>query len=91
MEQFVPISASVNNKSLTSQPLTKQEPPKYQPSQNPTYQYYSREKEINKNFFSKADSLVDKILSCPRIKLSKSQTFILDGVETKIFLLDFSQ
>ena len=30
-------------------------------------------------------------MSCPRIKLSSSQTLILDGVETAIFLLDFAQ
>ena len=34
---------------------------------------------------------MDKILSSPRIKLSNSQTLILDGVETGIFLLDFAQ
>ena len=47
--------------------------------------------EMNKRLFSEADSLVDKILSCPRIKLSNSQTLILDGVETENFLLDFAQ
>ena len=41
--------------------------------------------------FSKADTLVDKILSCPRIKLSNSQTLILDGVKTGFFLSDFVQ
>ena len=41
--------------------------------------------------FSKADSSVDKILSFPRIKLSNSQTLILDGVETGVFLMDFAQ
>ena len=46
---------------------------------------------MNKKLFSKADSLVDKILCCPRIKLSNSQTLILDGVETGIFLSDFAQ
>ena len=46
---------------------------------------------MNKKLFSKADSLVDKILFCPRIKLSNSQTLILDGVETGIFLSDFAQ
>ena len=39
---------------------------------------------------SKADSLVDKIFSCPRIKLSNSQTLILDGVETGNSKLDFA-
>ena len=91
MDQFVLVPASVYNKSLVTQSATKQELPKYQPSQNPTYQIDSLKKEINKKLFSKADSLVDKILSCPRIKLSNSQTLVLDGVETGIFLSDFVQ
>ena len=79
------------NKSLITQSVTKQELPKYQPSQNPTYQIDSLKEEINKKLFSKADSLVDKILSSPRIKLSNSETLILDGVEIGIFLSDFAQ
>ena len=90
MEQFVLVPASVYNKSLITQSVTKQELPKYQLSPNPTYQGDSLKNEINKKLFSKADSLVDKILSCPRIKLSNSQTLILDGVETGIFLSDFA-
>ena len=82
MEQIVLVPASVYNKSLITQSVTKQDFPKYQPSQIPTYHIESLEKEINKKLFSKADSLVDKILSCPRIKLSNSQTLFLDGVET---------
>ena len=46
---------------------------------------------MNKIFFSKADSLLGKSLSCPRIKLSNSQTLVLDGVETGVFLSDFAQ
>ena len=46
---------------------------------------------MNKKLFSKADSLVDKILSCPRIKLSSSQALILDGVQIAISLLDVAQ
>ena len=91
MEQFVLVPASVYNKSLITQSVTKQELPKYQPSQNPTYQIDSLKKEINRKLFSNADSLVDKILSCPRIKLSKSQALILDGVETGTYLFDFAQ
>ena len=91
MDQFVLVPASGYNKSLVTQSVTKQELPKYQPSKNPTYQIDSIKKEINKKSFSKADSLVDKFLSCPRIKLSNSQTLILDGVETGIFLSDFVQ
>ena len=91
MDQFVLVPASVYNKSLITQSVIKQELPKYQPSQNSTYQNDSLKKEISKKFFSKADSLVDKILSCPRIKLSNSQILIFDGVETGIFLSDFAQ
>ena len=90
MDQFVLVPASVYNKSLITQ-STKQVLPKYKPPQNPTYQIDSLEKEINKKFFSKAHFLVDKILSCPRIKLSNSETLILDGVETGFFLSDFAQ
>ena len=91
MDQFALVPASVYNKSLITPSVTKQEFPKYQPSQNPTYQIDSLKMETNKKLFSKAHSLVDKILSCPRIKLSNSQTLILDGVETGIFLSDFAQ
>ena len=91
MDQFVLVPASVYNKRMITQSVTQQDLPKYQPSQNPTYQIDSLEKEINKKLFSKADSLVDKVLSCPRIKLSISQTLILDGVETGFFLSDFAQ
>ena len=38
--------------------------------------------ENKKKFFAKANPLVDKILSSSRMKLSNSQTLILDGVET---------
>ena len=41
--------------------------------------------------FAKADSLFDKILSCPRIKLSYSNTSIRDGWETSVLLSDFAQ
>ena len=91
MDQFVLVPASVYNKSLITQSVTKQELPKYQPSQNRTYQIDSLKKEINKMLFSKADSLVDKNLSCPRIKLSNSQTLILNSVEAGIFLSGFAQ
>ena len=91
MDQFVLVPASMYNKSLITQSVTKQELPKFQPSQNPTYQIDSLKKEINKKLFSKADSLVDKFLSSPRTKLPNSQTLILDGAETGIFLSDFAQ
>ena len=70
--------------------VTKQELPKYKAEQPPTYQIDSLKKEVNKKLFCKADSLVDKILSCPRIKLSNSQTIILDGVDTGVLISDFT-
>ena len=56
---------------------------------HPTYEIDSL--EINKKLFVKADSSVDKILFCPRIKLSNTQTLILDGFESGNFLSDFAQ
>ena len=92
MEQFAFVPDSLYNKSLVTQSVTKQELPNFQPSQvGFTYQVDSLKKEINKKLFSKADSLLDKISSCPRVKLSNSQTLILDAVETGISLLDFVQ
>ena len=84
MEQFVLVRVSLCNKSLISLLVTKPDFPKYEPSQNPTYQIDSLKKEINRKFFSKAGSLIDKILSCPRITLSNSQTLLLDGVSVDI-------
>ena len=85
------VPASVYNESLITPSVTKQELPKYQASQNPTYQVNSLKKEINKKLLSKADSLVDKTSSCACIKHSNSQTLVLDGVETGIILLDIAQ
>ena len=88
MEQFVLVPASVYNKRLIIQSVTKQEVSTFTKSRVPNWFTL---KEINKKLSSKADSLVDKILSCPRIKLPISQTLISDGVETGIFLSDFAQ
>ena len=44
MDQFVLVPTSVYNKSLITQSVTKREFPKYQPSQNPTYQIESLKK-----------------------------------------------
>ena len=89
MEHFFLVPASVYNESLITQSATKQEFPMYQPSQNPTWHIDSLKMEIIKKLFYKADSLVGKILFCPRIKFLNLQTSILDGVETGIFQLEF--
>ena len=86
MEQFVLVPASVYNKSAQS--VTKQKLPKYNAEQPPTYQIDSL--NLNKELFSKADTLIDKILSCSRIKLSNSQTIVLDGVDTGVLISDFT-
>ena len=91
MEQFVLVPASVYNKSVTTQSVTKQELPKYKTEQPPTYQIDSLKRDINKKLFGKADTLIGKILSCSRIKLSNSQTRNLDGVDTGVLISDFTQ
>ena len=90
MEQFVLVPASVYNKSVTTQSVTKQELPKYKAEQPPTYQNDSLKRDINKKRFGKADTLIDKILSCSRIQLSNSQTISLDGVDTGVLISDFT-
>ena len=78
------------NKSVTTQSVTKQELTKYKAEQPPTYQIDSLKRDINKKLFGKADTLIDKTFSFSRIKLSKSQTIILDGVETGVLISDFT-
>ena len=90
MEQFVLVPASVYSKSVTTQSVTKQELPKYKAEQPPTYQIDSIKRDVSKKLFAKADSLIDKILSCSRIKLSNSQTIISDGVDTGVLISDFT-
>ena len=88
MERFVLAPASVFNKSLTTQSVKKQELPKYKAEQPPTYQIDSR--NTNKKKFGKSDTLIDKILSCSRIKHSNSQTTIFDGVDIGVLISDFT-
>ena len=90
MEQFDLVPASVYNKSVTAQSVTKQELPKYKAEQPPTYQIDSLNRDINKKQFGKADTLIDKVLSCSRIKLSNSQTILLDGVDTGVLISAFT-
>ena len=92
MEQFVVVPASVyNNKIVTTQSVTKQELPKYKAEQPPLYQIDFLKRDVNKKLFGKADTLIDKILWCSCIKLSNSQTIILDGVNTGVLISDFTQ
>ena len=72
MEQFDLILDFVyNNKNLQSRVVTRQELPKYQTEPNPTYWIDLPEIELNKNSAARANSLVDRKLSRPRIKFPK--------------------
>ena len=86
MQQFFLVPASVYNKSVATQSVTKQELPKYKAEQRATYQIDSPKRDINKKLFGKADTLIDKILSCSRIKFSQSQTIVLDGADTGVLI-----
>ena len=90
MEHFVLVPASVYNKSVTRQSVTKQEVPKQKTEQPPTYQIDSLKRDINKKLFGKADTLIDKFLSCSRIKPANSQTKNLDGLDTGMLISDFT-
>ena len=90
MEQVVLVPASVYNKSVTTQSVTKQEFLKYKAEQPPTYQIDFLKRDINKKLFGKADTLKDKILSSSCIKLSNSQTIILYVVDTGVLIADFT-
>ena len=48
-------------------------------------------KEKNRKLFAEENTLVDKNLSCHCIKLSKSETLLLDDVESAALLPDFAQ
>ena len=85
MEQFVLVPASLLNKLNTTKSTTlKLDLHKFQPQQTPTSQVDSLKKDISKKLFAKADSLVDKLLASPRIKLSLSNTIVLNGTDTGV-------
>ena len=90
MEQFLLVPASVYNKSVTTQSVAKQELPMYKAEQPPTYQIDSLKRDNDERLFGKADPLIEKILSCSRIKPSNSQTRNLDGVDTGVLISDFT-
>ena len=91
MDQCVLVPLSVYNISNNSTIVTKQELPKYKPEQTPTYHKDTLKKEIDQQLRPSASPLVNKILESPRIKLSNSNSLILDGIETGVLLKDFAQ
>ena len=91
MEQFVLVPLSVKNSSNNPTIVTKQELLNCKPEQTPTYHKDTLKKENNQQPSTSACPLVNKILESPRIKLSNSNTLILDGIETGVLLKDFAQ
>ena len=86
MEQFVLVPLSVYNSSNSPTIGTKQELAKYKPEQTPTYHKDTLKKEINQQLYTSVSPLVNKILESPRIKLSNSNTLVLDRIETGVLL-----
>ena len=91
MKQFVLVPLSVYISSNTPTIVTKQELPNYKPEQTPTYHKDTFRKEINQQLSTSASPLVNKILESPRVKLSNSNTLILDGIDAGVLLKDFAQ
>ena len=91
MEQFVLVSLSVYNSSNSPTLVTKQELPKYKADQSPRYERSTVKKEIKQHLISFASPLLNEILECPRIKLSKSGAVILDGIESGVLVKAFAQ
>ena len=91
MEQFVLLPLFVYNSSNNPSNVPKQEQPKYKPEQTPTYHKGTLKKENIQQLSTSASPLVNNILESPRIKLSNSNTLILDGIETGVLFKDLAQ
>ena len=86
MEQFVLIPRYLYEEKFRLDKAEKAIEPQVVQDQNlePVYS------EVNSRLKSKNNSLVDKILASPRIKLSTSNTILLDGKETGVAIADFN-
>ena len=91
MEQFVLVPLSVYNSRTNPTSVTKQVLPKYKPNQTPTCQKDRLKKELNQHLSTIASPRVNKCLESPRIRLSNSNTLILDGIDSGVLLKDFAQ
>ena len=91
MEKFVLVPLSVYNSSNNPTIVTKQGLLKYKSDQIPTYHKGTLKKEINQQPSTCASPPVNNFLKSPRIKLSKSNTLNLDGIEAGVQLKDFAQ
>ena len=59
-------------------------------SKTVTYPIVPPKKELNVFLMAKTDSLVENILSYPRVWLPHLHVFLMDGVEIKTSLSDFA-
>ena len=91
MEQFVLIPLSVYNSSNNPSFVRKQILPRYKPEQTPTYHKDTLKKEINQQLSISTSPPTNKILESPSIKLSNSNTLILDGMATGVLLKDLAK
>ena len=91
MEQFVLVPLFVYNSSNNPTTVTKKELRKYIPEKNPPYQKGTIEKETNQHLTTSVTPLLNKVVESPRIRLSTSNTLILDGIETGVLLKDFAK
>ena len=92
MEQFLPVRLAVyncNSNNITT--VKKQELPKCKPDQSHTYQKRTKKKGFNKKFISSATPSLNKMLEFPRKKLSKSNTMLLDAIETGLLLREIGK
>lgn len=89
MEQFVLIPLSLYNEKIVSNSVTLPKTEKSavtvdEPIQDSVYAQVNSVLKSGKN-----NSLVDSILSSPRLRLSSSDTILLDGRDTNVSLVDF--
>ena len=81
MEHFVLVPASKFKSKIKTTVVTKPKLSNYHVEKSPKYNVESLKKEINQKFSAKADALINKLLSSPRMKLSDSNTLLLGGKE----------
>ena len=91
MEQFYLVPLSDYNSSSNPTIVTKHELLKYKHEHTPTYHKDTFKEEFNQQLSTSASPLKNKILESPRIKLSNSNTLILNEIEIGVLLKDFAQ
>ena len=91
MEQLGLVPLSVYNCSNNPTIVTKQKLPKYKAEHTPTYEKDTLKKEVRPQLNTSASPLINRILESPYIKLSNSNSLIIDRIETGVLSKDFSK